>query len=104
MPSTRFEAILDALDEASGNDVPLRWSSWRYVIAAGIEAALDHGRLVPVPSCPGCGSTEGSECTESCTPANHRVARVTWTCCGTRRDYETWEQYRERYGNALNGG
>ena len=104
MSNDRYLAILAALDEQSGGDVPLRWSSWRHVIAAGIEAALDFNKLVPLPSCPGCGSTEGAECLETWTPSVRFVARVTWTCCTTVRNYATWDEYRGRYGNALNGG
>lgn len=78
MPKSRYEAILHALDNASGVHVPRHWSTWRHVIAAGIEAGLNYEEPI-TPRCPGCNTLvkEGVEKWDAWSPDS--PVRVTWT-------------------------
>lgn len=99
----RLEAVLRALDEASGGDTPRHWSTWRHVIAEAVCAAAEWTPPPPPPPrCPGCGVlVDGTERMDQWRGGLEvPTFRVMWVCCGSVRSYATFQAYAKRYEDA----
>lgn len=101
----RFQAVMEALDMASGGETPRHWSTWRAVIAEGICAAVEWTPPPPPPPrCPGCSApVDGTEQTEVWrAPMLGDKPRIasTWTCCGHVRSYLGFAAFGYRYEDA----